>query len=161
MFGNPITDGIKIADNTAYAIIKFDLSTQLPKFVKFIQLVNTDAAPDDLSPATATEKSIAELMALLETSGGAECHYAINGTDVLVFVDLIKFPYTTTTEIVFWYYRNAEKVSVTIECLDIPEEARRLFNLYVELALRDRQGKAAPDRLSSAITAEKTKLGLI
>lgn len=158
MFGTPITSSQQVAVGANGYILSFDLSALLLKEITSMQLFDT--LTNTLSDQISESMSLAALMDLPNSATSPAGAFAQYGQTVFVFLLTTTYPYVATTEIAFWFKRNAQRIILTTDKWDIPPESKELAKALALKKTYEGQGKIAPFVISNAVRRQKAILGL-
>ena len=155
-FGNIVTSGVQAAVGSNGYVASFDLTNQEPQRVFQVQAENTGV----LSTPVTSVVALDVLFGYPENSSPPDLAFAQNGNTVYVFFKTSKYPFTSSSRVAFWFYRNAKNVTGTTSKLDIPQEARELMKAMTLEKLYNDLGKPVLFDTQETIRLEKADLGL-
>jgi hypothetical protein len=158
-FGNPVTDGERVAIGTYGYVLKFNLKPQEPAAVTRVQLQLS--ATNALSTPSTTPSTMDTVFSLpSSTQTAVDFAWVATGNTVYVFVRTAVYAFVSTTRIAFWLMRNAMNVVLTSDEVDVPQEARPLLVRMCQELLCLVEGRRVPFEVQDAVRAEKARLGI-
>ena len=136
-FGNLITSGTQVSSGTNGFIVAFDLSGLDADTVFQVQLQKSGTTTYD--PVTAQTPRVTLFGYTNVAIAPPNYAYCQDGQIVYVFCNTGTFAFDTTTRVAFWFYRNAQNVTLTTDKVDVPDDANQLAvglilrKMYIDL----------------------------
>jgi hypothetical protein len=157
-FGNPVTNGTKVAEGTYGYVVSFDLSNEEIKTLLQVQM--QDATAVEMGEVIDVGTDRAALFEYLEDVDCPDVAWFQEGVTVFVFLKTATWAYAATNRVAFWFYRDAEDIAALSDTIDVPQAARELLKQTVRKLYYLGKGKRVPYDVEQGIVKERARLGV-
>ena len=150
-----ITTGTQVKIGTMGYVVGLDLSTYDVSTILGVQLKNTAGWS---SPVTA-ESEYEVLAGYINDTLCPDAAFCWMRNTLFVFVKAA-YTYVSTTLVTFWYYRNAQNVTLVSDYVDIPGEMEQLALALILRKMYLDLNTSLPQNIGQQIRIQASNLGI-
>lgn len=159
VYNAAVSTGTQSAIGQYGYVATIDMTTSTPK--QILQVSMQKVTSGVMSLPSTTPDTLANIFSYPQNSAPPTFAFLQIGNSLVLFLQTSTYPFTTDSVVHTILYRDTIALAAPTDKLDIPEEARALFNYYALQEAYTSSGTRLPAYISDGIQREKTNLGLI